>query len=101
MGSGRPSILRGSPKRLAPQDDAHGCRMMAKAPSQNAFAVPVSDKATALALTPVSRETAARLDRYVELLLQWQAKTNLVASSPLPNLWTRHVAGSLPLLSIT
>jgi 16S rRNA (guanine527-N7)-methyltransferase len=59
-----------------------------------------SDKADALALTPVSRETEARLDRYVELLREWQAKTNLVASSTLPNLWTRHIADSLQLLTI-
>jgi 16S rRNA (guanine527-N7)-methyltransferase len=59
-----------------------------------------ADKAAALKLTPVSRETEARLDRYVELLLQWQAKTNLVAPSTLPNLWTRHIADSLQLLSI-
>ena len=43
-----------------------------------------SDKAAALALTPVSRETVDRLDRFVELLLEWQAKTNLVAPSTLP-----------------
>jgi 16S rRNA (guanine527-N7)-methyltransferase len=59
-----------------------------------------SDKAAALALTPVSRETEARLDRYVDLLLAWQAKTNLVAPSTLPNLWTRHIADSLQLLTI-
>src|SRR5437660_6073878 len=59
-----------------------------------------SDKAAALALTPVSRETEARLDRYVALLLQWQAKTNLVAPSTLPHLWTRHIADSLQLFSI-
>ena len=59
-----------------------------------------SDKAAALALTPVSRETEARLDRYLALLLEWQAKTNLVASSTLPNLWTRHVADSLQLLTL-
>ena len=59
-----------------------------------------SDKATALALTPVSRETEARLDRYVDLLVEWQAKTNLVAPSTLPHLWTRHVADSLQLLSL-
>ena len=59
-----------------------------------------SDKAEALALTPVSRETEARLDRYVELLLEWQAKTNLVAPSTLPNLWTRHISDSLQLLTI-
>ena len=33
----------------------------------------------ALALTPVSRETLARLDRFVELLLQWQRQINLIA----------------------
>lgn len=59
-----------------------------------------SDKAEALKLTPVSRETEARLDRYLDLLRQWQAKTNLVASSTLPHLWTRHVADSLQLLTL-
>ena len=59
-----------------------------------------SDKAAALVLTPVSRETEARLDAYVDLLLQWQAKTNLVASSTLPNLWTRHISDSLQLLAL-
>jgi 16S rRNA (guanine527-N7)-methyltransferase len=62
--------------------------------------VPASDKAAALALTPVSRETAERLNRYVDLLLEWQAKTNLVAPSTLPTLWTRHIADSLQLLSL-
>lgn len=61
---------------------------------------PALDKAEALKLTPVSRETEARLDRYLDLLRQWQAKTNLVAPSTLPNLWTRHVADSLQLLTI-
>jgi 16S rRNA (guanine527-N7)-methyltransferase len=59
-----------------------------------------ADKAAALRLTPVSRETEARLDQYVALLLQWQAKTNLIAASTLPNLWTRHIADSLQLLTI-
>ena len=59
-----------------------------------------SDKAEALALTPVSRETEARLDLYLDLLRQWQAKTNLVAPSTLPHLWTRHVADSLQLVTL-
>jgi len=59
-----------------------------------------SDKAAALALTPVSRETEARLDRFVELLLEWQAKTNLTAPSTLPAMWTRHVSDSLQLLAV-
>jgi 16S rRNA (guanine527-N7)-methyltransferase len=59
-----------------------------------------SDKAAALALMPVSRETEARLDQYLALLRAWQAKTNLVASSTLPQIWTRHVADSLQLLKL-
>jgi 16S rRNA (guanine527-N7)-methyltransferase len=59
-----------------------------------------ADKAAALALTPVSRETEGRLDRYVDLLLQWQLKTNLIAPSTLPHLWTRHISDSLQLLAI-
>ena len=59
-----------------------------------------SDKAAAFALTPVSRETEARLDRYVDLLLEWQAKTNLVAPSTLPHLWTRHISDSMQLLTL-
>ena len=59
-----------------------------------------ANKAEALKLTPVSRETEARLDRYLDLLGEWQAKTNLVAPSTLPTLWTRHVSDSLQLLSI-
>ena len=73
---------------------------MTKAVSKSASPVLSSDKAAALALTPVSRETEARLDRYVDLLVEWQAKTNLVASSTLPNLWTRHISDSLQLLSL-
>lgn len=59
-----------------------------------------ADKAAALALVPVSRETEQRLDRFVALLEEWQAKTNLVAPSTLPNLWTRHIADSLQLLPL-
>jgi 16S rRNA (guanine527-N7)-methyltransferase len=62
--------------------------------------IPASDKAAALALTPVSRETEARLDRYVRLLVEWQAKTNLIAPSTIPQLWTRHIADSLQLLDL-
>src|SRR5260370_40548028 len=73
---------------------------MTKAAQQAISPIPASDKAAALALTPVSRETEARLDRYVALLLEWQAKTNLVAPSTLSNLWTRHISDSLQILSL-
>src|SRR4030081_2662744 len=73
---------------------------MARAAKQTASPISASDKAAALALTPVSRETEVRLDHYVDLLLQWQAKTNLIAPSTLPNLWTRHISDSLQLLPL-
>ena len=59
-----------------------------------------ADRARALALIPVSRETLARLDQFVALLLQWQARINLVAPSTLPVLWTRHIVDSLQLLNL-
>ena len=58
------------------------------------------DKAEALRLTPVSRETEQRLEAFVALLLQWQQTTNLIAPSTIPNLWTRHVADSLQLIAL-
>jgi 16S rRNA (guanine527-N7)-methyltransferase len=58
------------------------------------------DKARALALVSVSRETEARLDILVDALLLWQSKVNLVAPSTLPELWTRHIADSLQLLAL-
>ncbi len=58
------------------------------------------DRERALMLTPVSRETLARLDRFVEVLLRWQAHTNLISPSSEPVLWTRHVADSLQLIDL-
>ncbi len=59
------------------------------------------DRARAAALAEnVSRETWARLEQFAELLLRWQASTNLVAASTLPHLWTRHIADSLQLLPL-
>lgn len=59
-----------------------------------------ADRARALALTPVSRETLERLERFVALLQQWQQTTQLIASSTVPRLWTRHIADSLQLLDL-
>lgn len=44
-----------------------------------------------LAALHVSRETAARLDLYVDLLRKWQERINLVASSSLEQVWHRHI----------
>jgi 16S rRNA (guanine527-N7)-methyltransferase len=59
-----------------------------------------ADRSRALALTPVSRETLDRLDRFVAVLLDWQQRMNLIASSTEPKLWTRHIADSLQLLEL-
>jgi 16S rRNA (guanine527-N7)-methyltransferase len=59
-----------------------------------------ADRDHALSLTPVSRETAARLDRFVALLIAWEKHTNLIARSTIPVIWTRHIADSLQLLPL-
>lgn len=69
-------------------------------PTADPAAALAADRERVLAQVRVSRETAARLDRFVATLLQWQATTNLVAPSTVPALWTRHIADSLQLLPL-
>ena len=59
------------------------------------------DQARAVALSGdnVSRETWARLDRLVALLLERQQVMNLISAASVPQLWTRHIADSLQLLA--
>jgi 16S rRNA (guanine527-N7)-methyltransferase len=59
-----------------------------------------ADRARALEIAPVSHETAAKLDVFVEHLLRVAPHLNLIARSTLPNVWTRHVADSLQLLPL-
>ena len=58
------------------------------------------DRALALGLADVSRETRAGLDLLVTELQRWQGIKNLVGSGTLDQVWTRHVADSLQLLDI-
>ncbi len=55
------------------------------------------DREAALRITKVSRETAERLDRFVDHFLKWQRVVQLAAPSTLNSLWTRHIADSLQL----
>ncbi len=48
----------------------------------------------------VPRETLVQLDRYAELLCDWQTRMNLVGPSTLPQLWIRHFADSAQLLAV-
>ena len=53
-----------------------------------------------LARLNVSRESFAQIETYVELLLTWQAKINLIGPSTIEDVWRRHVLDSLQLLPI-
>lgn len=48
----------------------------------------------------VPRETLAQLDRYANLLADWQTRMNLVGPSTLPDIWGRHFADSAQLLAL-
>ena len=48
----------------------------------------------------VSRETLQRLETYAGLLVEWQAKINLVGPATLPDLWRRHFLDSAQLLPL-
>jgi 16S rRNA (guanine527-N7)-methyltransferase len=59
-----------------------------------------ADRARALEMVPVSRETAAKLDLFVDELLRVTPHINLIARSTIPNIWIRHIADSLQLLAL-
>jgi 16S rRNA (guanine527-N7)-methyltransferase len=48
----------------------------------------------------VSRETSCKLDRYAELLREWQERMNLVGPSTLDHVWDRHFRDSAQLASL-
>jgi 16S rRNA (guanine527-N7)-methyltransferase len=66
------------------------------------FRMPSADqRTTVLETLRVSRETETDLDVFVALLLKWQATTNLIAPSTIPEIWTRHILDSAQLLPLT
>jgi 16S rRNA (guanine527-N7)-methyltransferase len=48
----------------------------------------------------VSRESRAALEKYVEVLLVWQKRINLIGPSTVKQLWKRHILDSLQLLPL-
>ena len=97
--SGKPSAGEGASRRSEPTPIKPKIDK-ASANDRSLDSIIAADKLAALRLAPVSRETEERLDRYIALLREWQAKTNLVAPSTLPQLWTRHIADSLQLVDL-
>jgi 16S rRNA (guanine527-N7)-methyltransferase len=59
-----------------------------------------ADRAAALRIVSVSRETLERIDAFVALFLRWQRAVQLVAPADLTKLWTRHIADSLQLIEL-
>ena len=47
--------------------------------------------------TGVPRETLSRLSTYVDLLVEWNERLNLVAPSTIPDVWRRHLLDSAQL----
>ena len=50
-------------------------------------------------MSNVSRETTARLQSYVALLLKWNQKINLISAPTEEVIWQRHITDSLQLMS--
>lgn len=48
----------------------------------------------------VSRETRTRIETYVDLLLSWQRRINLIGPATANAVWQRHIADSLQLLAL-
>lgn len=48
----------------------------------------------------VSHETFERLKGYVDLLLQWQNRINLISPATIPDIWSRHILDSLQLIDL-
>jgi 16S rRNA (guanine527-N7)-methyltransferase len=56
--------------------------------------------ADAVRLAGVSRETGARIERYVAALDEWRTKLNLIGPGEGKHLWRRHVYDSLQLVPL-
>jgi 16S rRNA (guanine527-N7)-methyltransferase len=59
-----------------------------------------ANRAMALDLLPVSRETLERLEILVRLLVQWQQIKNLVSDASVQHIWTRHIVDSLQIVPL-
>jgi len=71
---------------------------------QEQGSAPPAEADAALATLGVSRETRARLARFVDLLVAWNHRINLVGQAETGRLWQRHIVDSAqlaPLLPAT
>jgi 16S rRNA (guanine527-N7)-methyltransferase len=59
-----------------------------------------NEKSEFIRLTGAPHEAVVKLERYAELLAEWNQKFNLVAPSTLTHVWSRHFLDSAQLLSL-
>jgi 16S rRNA (guanine527-N7)-methyltransferase len=60
----------------------------------------MADGADDLARFGVSRESGARLEAFVDLLVKWQRRINLIGPATVDDIWQRHVADALQLVPL-
>ena len=61
--------------------------------------IPMDTEALILGLG-VSRESLARLEIYVDTLMSWQRRINLIGPSTTETVWTRHIVDAVQLLPL-
>jgi len=59
---------------------------------------PPLDGAGFAGIIPVSRETLARLTAYVDLLIKWNQRINLIGPQTVADIWRRHILDSAQLI---
>jgi 16S rRNA (guanine527-N7)-methyltransferase len=64
------------------------------------LAPPSADLLSRVEKLGVSRESWRKIEQFVDLLLTWQARINLIAPSSIPAIWERHILDSLQLLPL-
>jgi 16S rRNA (guanine527-N7)-methyltransferase len=60
----------------------------------------MTGSADQLARFDVSRESASRLEAFVDLLVKWQQRINLIGPATVDDIWRRHIADALQLLPL-
>jgi 16S rRNA (guanine527-N7)-methyltransferase len=61
---------------------------------------PALDARSFAALTGVSRETLARLEKYYSILIEWSNRINLVSRAAAAEIWHRHILDSAQLMTL-
>jgi 16S rRNA (guanine527-N7)-methyltransferase len=60
----------------------------------------MGNAADRLARFDVSRESATRIEAFVDVLVKWQQRINLIGPGTVDDIWRRHIADALQLLPL-